>query len=201
MYSVVYIIFLLVFLFTDAWYFIRVIWLFLCVSLRRSSVSPTKNDVYKAKKLNGIVLPSDLDLNMHMNNSKYLRECDFGRIHFWLTTGLNKVCTRLKARIVVNAVNIRYRRSLELFQSFELLTKLICWEDDAFYLEQSLVTGDGFIAAIAYVKVAVRGVTAPKLMATLFGEETLTSCPLPPEILTWKESISISSQKLRQNNN
>ena len=191
---------LLIFLFTDVWYAIRTLVILLPVFLRRKKAVLTIDDIHKPQRLRGIVLPSDLDINMHMNNSRYLRECDFGRVHIWFVSGFYQAMRKLKGYVVVSAINVRYRRSLVLFQRYEVQTKFLCWEGDAMYLEQRIVTRDGFIAAIAYVKGVVRGTKMEDIFAELFKDKVVTSPPPPPEIVAWQESISLSSQKLRQMN-
>ena len=45
-------------------------------------------EVLKEHVTNCVVMPSDLDFNLHMNNSKYLRELDFGRFGLYVDKGL-----------------------------------------------------------------------------------------------------------------
>eukprot|EP00731_Ephydatia_muelleri_P030709 Em0022g223a len=81
-----------------------------------------------------------------MNNSKYLREMDFGRVAMFQERGIYDTLVALKAkRLVVAALSIRYRRSLRLFDRFTLKTRIIYWEAEAMYIEQSFVASDGFI--------------------------------------------------------
>lgn len=64
------------------------------------------------------VFLSDLDWLLHMSNSKYLREADFGRIDFWLRTGVYQQMRKLGRNVglVLGAMSIRYRKELVLFQ-------------------------------------------------------------------------------------
>ena len=77
--------------------------------------------------MRGIVLPSDIDHHMHMNNSKYLREMDFGRLKIYFESGLFKAMIKLKSSTCIAAISIRYRRSLQLWEKFTLSTKLLHW--------------------------------------------------------------------------
>jgi acyl-CoA thioesterase FadM len=157
----------------------------------------TKEELLQEHITNGVVMPSDLDLNMHMNNSKYLREFDFGRIGLYLNKGLREVLLQLNGIILVNAVNVRYRRSLLLFQFYQVRTKIIWWEERSMYLEQRMVTSDGFVVAIALVKMAVRGTTTSDIMSAVCGNVKVTS-PLPTnELKAWQESINLSSKRLK----
>ena len=44
--------------------------------------------------LSGICLTTDLDFYLHMNNARYLRECDFGRYMLWLQNGVYSAVTQ-----------------------------------------------------------------------------------------------------------
>ncbi len=186
----------ILFLFTDIWYFIRVGYIFLS-SLFHGDSLLNEDDLYRTYRISGVVLPSDLDFNLHMNNSRYTRECDFARMAVWFRSGMFKVVFKLNAKVVVSAITIRYRRSLTLFQSYHVTARLLCWDDDALYFEQSLVMADGFIAAIVLVKMAVRGTTPTDLVTAMFKGKRQVSRQPSLELVKWKESIALSSMKLR----
>lgn len=190
------------FVYVDVWYFVRCFFIFPAHGLRRRHAPLTKNELLSEYVTRGVVALSDLDLNLHMNNSKYLRELDFGRVALYFSKGLRDVLSKQNATILVNAINIRYRRSLQLFQTFELKTRIVCWEERALYLEQRMVTPDGFIAAIAFVKMAIRGTTAHDMIGSLCGSGSKVISPPPSEELkAWQESISLSSKHLKEESN
>ena len=60
--------------------------------------------------------PSHLDPYLHMNNSRYLREMDFGRYDFYVRTGLAK-----QFPDVLNACLVRYRRAISVFTIFKVM--------------------------------------------------------------------------------
>ena len=186
------------FAFVDVWYFVR--GLLLIRKLRWGAGSgqktPSKEALFKEYNCHGIVLPSDLDLWLHMNNSKYLREMDFARMGWGMETGVYRA-RKSGAVIVLNAASIRYRRSLQLFQRFVIKTRLLCWEDDAFYLEQKISTGDGFVCAITLAKMAVRGLPFPSILERVLGERGVESPSPSAEVASWMESIRHSSAALK----
>ena len=95
---------------------------------------------------------------------------------------------------------IRYRRSLTLFQRFVLRTRVLCWDEDALYIEQRMLRkSDGFVSAINVGKMVVRGTTVPVVLKTWVGE-SVESPPFPPDVQRWAESIAASSKKLREEN-
>ena len=80
--------------------------------LYSNAVSDTFN-VYSA------CWPNHIDPYLHMNNSRYLREMDFGRYDFYVRTGL----ARQFGDTVLNGCMIRYRRAISVFTLFKV-TKL-----------------------------------------------------------------------------
>ena len=109
-----------------------------------------------------------------MNNSKHLRELDFGRFGLYIDKGLWEILIRRGAVFLVNAISIRYRRSLQLFQKFEVLA----WDEKVLYLEQRLITtSDNFVAAIALVKMAIKGITTPELIRIMCGQVIASPAP------------------------
>ena len=190
------------FAFLDAWYFIRGITFFLKRLLASTKAKRvlTRDEIFSRSQVHGIVLPSDMDMMWHMNNSKYLREMDFGRFKLFADI-LYEPLRKLKGRISFSACSIRYRRSLLLWQRFTVETKILCWKDDAIYLEQRFVgSSDKFVYAIALIKFVLRGEGLNNMdivMETAIGE-SLTSPPPPPEVEAWMESIAKSSEGLKK---
>src|ERR1041384_154221 len=82
-----------------------------------------------------VVWPPDLDVLLHVNNGVYLSMLDVARVDLMLRSG---VAGRLRQRgfyPVVAAETIRFRRSLQLFQVFEVETKIIGWDEKAFIIQ------------------------------------------------------------------
>ena len=194
-------VFALLFAAVDVWYFARVFVIFLKVAAYRTGVSRrvgkcTKEELFAPYDLEGIVLPSDLDHMMHMNNSKYLREMDFGRIGMIVDRGGFEALRLNRGSMTLTAHCVRYRRSLTLFQRFVLRTTLLCWDEDAVYMEQRMIRkSDGFVCAINLAKVAVRGALLVDMIKTWVGEG-MESPSFPPEVESWRQSIAASSRNL-----
>lgn len=115
------------------------------------------------------VWPTDLDLNRHMNNGKYLSVMDVARVDLMLRSKLIGTLKRARTYPLVASQSIRYRRALHLFGRFEVRTRVLGWDDRFVYLQQSFVAR-GELAASAVVKAiflhAERGRVEP---AELFG--------------------------------
>ncbi|MES9970555.1 MAG: thioesterase family protein [Candidatus Thiodiazotropha sp.] len=97
------------------------------------------------------VLPTDLDINLHMTNARYLSFMDLGRTDLLLRAGLLDTLRRERWKPVVGNIDIKFRRSLKPFQAFELHTRLLCWDEKWLYLEQRLESTAG-VHAIATVR-------------------------------------------------
>jgi acyl-CoA thioesterase FadM len=100
------------------------------------------------------VLPNDLDLNLHMNNGRYLTVMDLGRIDFLIRAGSPRLFLRNRWQPLIGGTIIRYRFGLRAFQRFEVATRILCWDEKWFYFEQRVENSQG-VAAIALSKALV----------------------------------------------
>jgi hypothetical protein len=97
---------------------------------------------------------------------------------------------------VIAAVQVRYRRSLAPFERYTLTTRLLGWEGKWFYLEQQFVRRDGSVAALAWVKAAVRkrgGTVDAEALQRAMGV-TLVPKPLAPDVARWIELTNEPAQ-------
>jgi acyl-CoA thioesterase FadM len=134
------------------------------------------------------VWPNDIDFNLHLNNSRYLSEMDYGRMHLLSRAGLLKPILKARWTPLVGAVWMTYRRSLELFAGFDLATRLVCWDQRWFYIEQTFTGKDG-LAAVGWVKGALRdpaGIIPPQQVMEL-AHPGIVSPPLPDSLKVLNE--------------
>jgi acyl-CoA thioesterase FadM len=144
------------------------------------------------------VWPQDSDLNLHMNNGRYLSVMDYARTHMLARVGLLTQLVRSRWQPLVGAVWMTYRRSLPLFSSFEVSSRLVCWDARWFYIEQTFTSREG-LAAVGWVKGALRD-----KQGSLNPQEVLdrvapgvVSPPLPEAIAQWNE---LTREKLQAGN-
>ncbi|MDF1530428.1 MAG: thioesterase family protein [Sedimenticola sp.] len=102
------------------------------------------------------VWPTDLDINLHLTNSRYLALMDLGRIELMLRTGMMGKVLKRRWLPVVSIASIRFRREISPFEPFTLHTRLLGWDEKWFYMEQRFETVRG-IAAVGIVKGLFRG--------------------------------------------
>ncbi|CAI5717822.1 hypothetical protein KXD40_001138 [Peronospora effusa] len=182
----------------DLWYFIRMG----LQSLMPAGRGPRRH-LFALSTIKGHVGFMDIDRNGHCNNSRFLRECGFGRRDLWQHNGVWKVVTNAGGNLVIGAQTVRYRRELSFGQAYTMETRLVCWDKRAFYVEHRFVTRDGngdFVNAIVMVKNTVIGVLSPeqiieKLPQLQFDEEAHPT--MPEDISAWIHSNDISSKMLR----
>lgn len=107
-------------------------------------------------KISFMVLPNDLDVYRHMNNSRYLALMDLGRMDLVWRSPLGRAAQQHGWFPIVAAIDIQYKKSLKLFQPFSLHTRIISWDEKWFFLEQRFQR-KGKVMAIATVKGLFRG--------------------------------------------
>ncbi|MEQ2212841.1 hypothetical protein XENOCAPTIV_005755, partial [Xenoophorus captivus] len=133
---------------------------------------PRIEDILAEQSIDGMVLPHDLDYLGHMNNSRYLRECDFARFHHYMRNGLFMASRKLGAKMVVGASTIRYRRSLAFRESFQIRTKVLGWDEKAFYLEQRFVSKrDDFVSAVMLCRQNVVGTSPESIIEFIYKKQ------------------------------
>ena len=145
-------------------------------------------DVLQRDSIHMHVWANDIDLNLHMNNARYLSVMDYARTRLLARTGLLEHILRSRWQPLVGAVWMTYRRSLRLFSAFEITSRLVCWDERWFYLEQTF-TGPEGLAAVGWVKGALRderGGVAPQTVIERVAPDVV-SPPMPGTITTWNE--------------
>jgi len=91
---------------------------------------------------------------------------------------------------VVGGAMVRYRRSLKLFQPYELRTRLLGWDERWLYIEQIMECRDGGMACLAVQRTAFtkNGKLVPPVdLAAKLGHDA-TAMPAPDWTRSWGES-------------
>lgn len=92
------------------------------------------------------VLPNDLDLNLHMNNGRFLTICDLTRVDLFLRTGLAALMVRKKWAPIISRHTMDYRRSLSPFQKYTVSMAITRWDEKSFYCTHRFVSGGKVVA-------------------------------------------------------
>lgn len=93
-----------------------------------------------------MVWPPDLDVLMHVNNGVYLTMLDVARVDLLLRSGIGARLWKKGYYPVVAAETIRFRRSLQLFQRFEVETAIIGWDEKAFIIQHRFLRREELVA-------------------------------------------------------
>ncbi|MET0281651.1 MAG: acyl-CoA thioesterase [Steroidobacteraceae bacterium] len=144
------------------------------------------------------VWPSDLDVFRHMNNGIYLTIMDIARLDLLTRSGLWTKLRALGWYPVVVAQTAQFRRSLNLFERFEIETRVLGWDDKAIVLEQQFWRGGEAIAhALVRARIlkAAGGQVTPQELALAAGYDP-QSPPLSGYAASWNaEQATWKGQK------
>ncbi len=138
-----------------------------------------------------IVLPSDLDLLMHMNNGRYLTLLDIARADLMRRGGILKKIQQQGWFPVVCAETIYFKRALKVFQRFTVESQILGWDEKAFYLRQRFIR-HGELKAQAIIQARffkkIGGSVAPAEIITLDDSVPKDSPVIPQWILDWSNA-------------
>lgn len=98
------------------------------------------------------VLPTDLDLLMHVNNGIYFSLMDFGRWDMVFRNGVYDACYKKGWYAVVAGETIKFKKSLQLWDKFTLQTHIVAHDDKNFFIQQKFIC-KGQLMATGLVKV------------------------------------------------
>lgn len=92
------------------------------------------------------VLPNDLDINLHMNNGRYLTMCDLSRIDLFIRSGLLRSMLKRKWMPIIAEHTMTYKKPLGLFQRFDMLLDVTHWDEKYFHMKHTFLVGDKVMA-------------------------------------------------------
>lgn len=94
---------------------------------------------YDVARTRFITLPTDLDINRHMNNGVYFSIMDVARFDMLVRNGVWKAFRDKGWYPVVASETITFRKSLQLWDRFTIESRLVGHDDKAVYMEQRFV--------------------------------------------------------------
>jgi len=96
-------------------------------------------DHYEVARTNFITLPTDLDINRHMNNGVYFSIMDVARFDMLVRNGVWAIMREKGWYPVVASETITFRKSLNLWQRFTIESRILGFDTKAVYVEQRFV--------------------------------------------------------------
>jgi acyl-CoA thioesterase FadM len=146
-------------------------------------------DVLAESVLRFRVMPDDLDVNVHMNNGRYLALMDLGRFDVVVRAGLYRPRSHRRRWPVIGSALIRFRRSLGPFTAFQLRTRVVGWDQRWFFFEQRFEQ-KGQVVCVALARGAFRSaegtLSPPDVLRE--GGYSPQSPPLPAYALAWAQA-------------
>ena len=94
---------------------------------------------YEVARTRFITLPTDLDVNRHMNNGVYFSIMDVARFDMLVRNGVFGIMRARNWYPVVVSETITFRKSLNPWQRFTIESRLVGYDQKAVYLEQRFV--------------------------------------------------------------
>ena len=148
-----------------------------------------------------ITLPTDLDINRHMNNGVYFSIMDVARFDMLVRNGVWKMMLDKGWYPVVASETITFRKSLGLWDRFTIESRLVGHDDKAVYMEQRFVRpgpggepevyAQGFIRA-RFLRKSGGTVPVPELIAE-FG--AIEGQGIPEWIERWGADVALPATK------
>ena len=131
--------------------------------------------------------PWDIDMWMELNNGRTLTLLDLGRIPLAKRAGLFDALKANRWGLTMAGVSVRYRRRILPFEAFTMKSRMVCWDDKFFYLEQCMIKNSGEVANHALYRAAVTdksGIVSPARVATAM-EYSKPSPKIPAWVANW----------------
>lgn len=145
------------------------------------------------------VWPLDLDFNRHVTNGRYFTLADVGRMDFVLRSGAFRVALRLKALPIVGDTWGKFRRELKIFQTFEIHTRMLGWDEKWVFMEHRFLR-EGRVIGVVVMRGLFRSNKGPVPPLELVREigTTQPSSELPAWLTAWSNSCDQMSLQLRR---
>jgi acyl-CoA thioesterase FadM len=137
------------------------------------------------------VLPNDLDINLHMNNGRYLTIADLALIEFFVRSGFLRALLKNNWRPMLGAAIITFRKQLAPFARYTVRFQLVACDEYWSYMRSTFIREDGSIAAKGIVKGGAVGrdglVPVTQCMSALqeITGDTLQIPPMPQYVQQW----------------
>lgn len=145
------------------------------------------------------VWPNDLDLNLHVNNGRYLALADIARMHWFVRSGAVRVAHRERAVPIVGDAIAKFRRDLRLFDKFEIHTRMLGWDVRWGFMEHRFVRGGRVLGVVAIRGLfkGPNGPVEPQVFLDGLGVHH-DSPPLPQWTNEWNSGCESLTSQLRR---
>jgi acyl-CoA thioesterase FadM len=134
------------------------------------------------------VWPHDLDMNLHMNNAKYLVAMELARWALFFRTGVARLALRNRWAMVNAAQNVTFFRGLHIFQRYTVSCRVLHADDGWLYLEEKVRRRGELVATGLFRMRIKRGpeTISPREIARTAGY-ALPRTDLPADLRAWDQ--------------
>ncbi len=162
------------------------------------SIGQPRIDLLSSTCIRMHVWPNDLDLNLHVNNGRYLALADISRMHWFLRSGAVRAARELRAVPIVGDAVAKFRRDLKPFQKFEIHTRMLGWDERWGFMEHRFVRENRVLGVVAIRGVfkGPQGSVPPQVFLDAIGAQH-QSPPLPQWALEWNQGCESLTKQLR----
>jgi acyl-CoA thioesterase FadM len=156
-----------------------------------------RNEVHDVGRMTLRVLPTDLDVNNHVNNGVYFSLMDLGRFDLLHRSGAWATMMKKGYYPVIASETITFRKSLLPWQRYVLESKIVGYDEKAVYLEQRFVV-DGEIYAVGYIRGRFLKKSGGTVSLTELAEMLdvdLSAVELPAWLAEWADDVALPSTR------
>ncbi len=132
------------------------------------------------------VLPSDCDFNLHLTNGRYFSLLDIARVEHLARIKLIWPLLKRGWLPVLNATEMTFIRPIAPLRKFDIVTRIVTWDDKYLYLEQRFES-PGTLHAVSLARAAFvckRELVPPAMVVALAGY-TGEAPPRPDIVEGW----------------
>lgn len=143
------------------------------------------------------VLPTDIDVLGHMNNGVYFSIMDLGRMDLLIRAGAWAKLSAKGFYPVMANETISFRKSLNLWQKFDVETHIVGYDDKAVYVEQRFVVdGEIYASAMSRARFLKKsgGVVSVAELAETVGADISYLAP-PAWVVEWSANVALPTTR------
>ncbi|MEP9370629.1 thioesterase family protein [Mesorhizobium sp. KR1-2] len=100
-------------------------------------------------------LPTDIDLNMHLNNARYMMLADIGRIDIFFRAGLVSLAREKGWAPMLGGLQTVFVREIRLWRKFDVVSTVETWEGTQVIGRHEFVLDSGETAALVLTTAGV----------------------------------------------
>jgi len=121
--------------------YFRLVWVML-MARRRKVI--TEDDL--SNEIITRIMPNDLDLNLHVNNGRYMTLCDFNRVDLFVRSGLASIMIKNKLAPIVAEHTMTYIKPLRVFNKIRIGMNITHWDEKYFHATHTFYRGEKVVA-------------------------------------------------------